>query len=775
MNFFDFFKKIAKSRWFDNFITIVILLAGVVVGLQTSQGLNHTYGFILNRLDEIILAIFVIEIIINVFAEGKRPWRFFYNSWHTFDLIIVLLCFIPYVFPESNTQFFAVLRLARILRLARLFEKVKNLKILLFALLKGIPKMSYVIILLFVLFYIYGVIGTDIFGKEGVPEFANLWLSMKSLFIVMFEGWSRYDDSEVINALIDNGQMSPITVFLYFVSFLFISAMIFLNLFIGIITSDMESVKAEEKRGKSKFYKTNHTIILGWSMSIFKIIQELVEANDSREKAYILVLADIPKEDMEFDISQNVKYLNTTKVVCRSGSPADLTDLKIINLWQARSIILLGDETKDESDLMILKSLIAIMNHTEDDQNEEMSILAEMHTQKMIKIAKSITNGKAIFFESQDFIARLIAQTSLQPYLSNIYEEITGFAGSELYIINPPKEIVGIAYKDLLFRYDASCPIGVISEHGKPIINPPLDYKILETDELILLAEDDSTIKLTNHNYEISNHEILEPVPFVNRAHKLLILGSNSKLPIILKEINDYLKVKSSVKIITSQETAADECFEFLHKEHNKKSISLDRISMDHISIDNLDISFKYGDIDDIEVLENELEGVDQVTLLSYFDEMNDVLQADAITLVTLIHLRSLSKSNKYKFSITTEIIDSHNHELINNPDVCDFIVSSKIISSILAQLSEQKELKKVFEVLFEADGAEIYLRPAKNYCTIGAKVNFATLLQSAILKNETAIGYILGGQTKTIVINPTKKHEFTISEDDTLVVLAED
>jgi len=265
---------------------------------------------------------------------------------------------IPLFFPNSNTEFVVVFRLARILRLARIFEKIKKLKLILNTLFRIIPSMVYVVILLILLFYVFGVITTDLFGKYASDEFGSLWLSMKSLFFISFEGWSLLYDSEGIQELFQSGFPEWIFVSI-FITFQFIAALIFLNLFIGIITSDMESVREDEKRGKSPIYSSGHTLILGWNEKIFSIIEELREANDSKESAEIVILADKDKNEMDFIIKDKFEGFSTTKVRTRSGNITHLEDLKLVNAWQSKSIIILNNG-EPGADYAVLKTIIAL-------------------------------------------------------------------------------------------------------------------------------------------------------------------------------------------------------------------------------------------------------------------------------------------------------------------------------------------------------------------------------------------------------------------------------
>ena len=109
------FKKVADAAWFQNTITFCILLAGIVVGIETYPSAVEAYGGPLHLINQIILWVFVAEIVVKVGAEGKKPWRYFYDPWNVFDFAIVAVCFMP-----IDAQYVAVLRLARLLRLLRL-------------------------------------------------------------------------------------------------------------------------------------------------------------------------------------------------------------------------------------------------------------------------------------------------------------------------------------------------------------------------------------------------------------------------------------------------------------------------------------------------------------------------------------------------------------------------------------------------------------------------------------------------------------------------------
>ncbi len=243
--------KIVNSLWFQNSIIGVILFAGVIVGLETSPYLMEQYGAILKVLDKVILSIFVLEIVMKMGAQGNRPWLYFHNPWNVFDFIIVAICVLPF-----NSQFVAVLRLARILRVLRLVTVLPRLQILVGALLKSIPSMGYVSMLLFLHFYVYAVMATFIFGKNDPLHFGSLGASLLTLFqVVTLEGWvevmriqmlgSAQFGYEGMEHLIVHSQAFPVGAPLFFISFIVIGGMIILNLFIGVIMNSMQESQAE--------------------------------------------------------------------------------------------------------------------------------------------------------------------------------------------------------------------------------------------------------------------------------------------------------------------------------------------------------------------------------------------------------------------------------------------------------------------------------------------------------------------------------------------------
>ncbi|MCR9143586.1 MAG: ion transporter [bacterium] len=248
-------KKITEAGWFQHTITGVILLAAVVVGLETYPDIVKAHYDLLHFLNQAILIIFIAEIAFKMIALFPRPLDFFKDPWNVFDFIIVAAALMP-----IDSQYVTVLRLARLLRVLRLVRAVPRLQVLVGALIKSIPSMGYVAILLFLMFYIYAVAATFLFGTNDPHHFRELPISFVSLFrAVTLEDWTDlmyiqmygcanygYVGSQV-EALCTNSQPMPVVGAAFFISFVLLGTMIFLNLFVGVILAGMDEAQAEQE------------------------------------------------------------------------------------------------------------------------------------------------------------------------------------------------------------------------------------------------------------------------------------------------------------------------------------------------------------------------------------------------------------------------------------------------------------------------------------------------------------------------------------------------
>jgi voltage-gated sodium channel len=251
-------QKIVRSNWFNRLILTLIIISGILVGLETYPRFypDTRVGSIILDIQDAILFVFVIEIAIKIIANGSKPWRYFRNPWNVFDFIIVAICFLPI------GRFAMVFRMARVLRALRLLTALPRLQVLVNALLKSIPSLGYVGILLLLHFYIYAVMGSFLFSQNDPVRFGNLQRSMMTLFQVLtLEGWNDVLNTQMLGSDVTYSEEwrqlpeaahrrsipKPAAAAAYFVSFILLGTMIMLNLFTGVIISSMQ--EAQDQKG----------------------------------------------------------------------------------------------------------------------------------------------------------------------------------------------------------------------------------------------------------------------------------------------------------------------------------------------------------------------------------------------------------------------------------------------------------------------------------------------------------------------------------------------
>jgi Trk K+ transport system NAD-binding subunit len=527
-----------------------------------------------------------------------------------------------------------------------------------------------------------------------------------------------------------------------------------ISILIGIISSGIDEKLDELKKGKSKVLEAEHTLILGWSEKIFSIIEQIIEANTNYKGRAIVILAEKDKVEMEDEIKAKISDFKTSKVIARSGNPLISSDIEVVNPNQARSIIILSPE-RGNADIFVIKSVLSFTNK-KNRKSEPFNIIAEIKEEDNLEAAEVAGNGEAVFVSTSNLISRITAQTCRQSGLSVIYSNLIQFEGDEIYF-QTQKEIIGKTYKEILGLYDTSSIIGFFTK-DQVLINPPMDTIFKQGDQIIAISEDDDTVILDGISEpEIKKQVFNELTITTNNIEKTLILGYNKNAKTIITELDQYVAPNSSVAILCEEE-----------------------INLNDISVTNQTVTSQFGKITNRKVLEEiQPENFDHIILLSNNDI--DIQESDAQTLICLLHLRNIGAKFNKSLSIISEMRDLRNREIGLVTQADDFIVGDNIISLMLSQLSENKDLKKVFDVLFEAEGSEIYLKPIERYIKTGENVNFYTLIERASMLNETAIGYRIYAQKDSsednfgIQINPKKSNEITFSSEDFLIVLSED
>jgi len=531
-----------------------------------------------------------------------------------------------------------------------------------------------------------------------------------------------------------------------------IGGLIIVASLIGIISGAFDSKVEELRKGRSKVLEKDHTLILGWNAKVFSIVSQICIANASRRRPIIVVLADKDKVEMEDELRAQVGKFGKTKIICRSGNPMNLTDLEIANPATARSIILLAADDSPDPDADVIKTALALTNNPR-RKTEQFHIVGALESSANLEAATLVGRDEAHWVLGDDLIGRITVQSCRQSGLSVVYSELLDFEGDEIYFTEQPA-LWGKSYFDAQLAFSDSTVMGVVKA-AVVQLNPPADTLYESGDMLIVIAEDDSAIRLTRPG--IPDAAALSKSKSVKSApERTLVLGYNAGLTRMLGELNEYVVTGSTVTVLADVPTP------------------------DFQEYNNLAVEFTRGDSTNRAVLDGlKVAGYNHIIVLAYKDGL-DTQRADSKTLITLLQLRDMEVRAGVDLNIVSEMLDDRNRELAEVTNADDFIVSDKLISLMLSQVSENKGLTHVFKDLFSSSGSEVYLVPVEEYVALGVDVSFYTVMEAARHRGETALGFRIaanayrGDRRYGVTVNPLKTEVHSFSAGDKIIVLAQ-
>ncbi|KAK7246904.1 hypothetical protein RIF29_41774 [Crotalaria pallida] len=563
--------------------------------------------------------------------------------------------------------------------------------------------------------------------------------------------------------------------------------MLIFAMMLGLV-SDAISEKVDSlRKGKCEVIERNHILILGWSDKLGSLLKQLAIANKSVGGGVIVVLAEKEKEEMEMDIAKLEFDFMGTSVICRSGSPLILADLKKVSVSKARAIIVLAsDENADQSDARALRVVLSLTGVKEGLTGHVVVEMSDLDNEPLVKLV----GGELIeTVVAHDVIGRLMIQCALQPGLAQIWEDILGFENAEFYIKKWP-EVDGLCFKEVLISFPDAIPCGVkvASDGGKIIINPDDSYVLRDGDEVLVIAEDDDTYAPA-------------PLPEVRKGlypripdppkypEKILFCGWRRDIDDMIMVLEAFLAPGSELWMFN----------EVPEKEREKK---LADGGLDVFGLENIKLVHREGNAVIRRHLESlPLETFDSILILADESVEDSVAHSDSRSLATLLLIRDIQsrrlpykdkKSTSMRLSgfshnswiremqqasdksiIISEILDSRTRNLVSVSRISDYVLSNELVSMALAMVAEDKQINRVLEELFAEEGNEMCIKPAEFYLFDQEELCFYDIMVRGRARREIVIGYRQANQERAI-INPSEKSvPRKWSLDDVFVVIA--
>ncbi|KAI5349017.1 hypothetical protein L3X38_001904 [Prunus dulcis] len=560
--------------------------------------------------------------------------------------------------------------------------------------------------------------------------------------------------------------------------------MLIFAMMLGLVSDAISEKFDSLRKGRSKVVEQNHTLILGWSDKLGSLLNQLAIANESLGGGIVVVMAERDKEEMELDIAKMEFNFKGTSVICRSGSPLILADLKKVSVSKARAIIILAEDgNADQSDARALRTVLSLTGVKEGLRGHIVVELSDLDNEVLVKLVGGDLVETVV---AHDVIGRLMIQCARQPGLAQIWEDILGFENCEFYI-KRWSQLDGMHFEDVLISYPDAIPCGikVASLGGKIILNPDDSYVLQEGDEVLVIAEDDDTYAPA-------------PLPMVWRgslpkdfivpksAERILFCGWRRDMEDMIMVLDAFLAPSSELWMFN----------EVAEKEREKKLIDG---GLDISRLVNITLVNREGNAVIRRHLESlPLQSFDSILILADESVEDSAIQADSRSLATLLLIRDIQAKRlpmvthvqRGSFSqgswigemqqasdksvIISEILDPRTKNLLSMSKISDYVLSNELVSMALAMVAEDRQINDVLEELFAEEGNELQIRQADLYLREGEELSFYEVLLRARQRREVMIGYRLADAERAVINPPSKSKRRRWSVKDVFVVIAE-
>ena len=635
-----------------------------------------------------------------------------------------------------------------------------------------------------------------------------------ALLAVMFGGQDSLSKSlwDTMNHTFDPGVLSGDTgsrIFLFLMLLATLIGVFFLAMLIGLINDGIQSRVANMSKGIEAVVETDHVVILGFNESTFIIIGELIEAyrNQGRRRNAVVVMDQLPKEEMDDRIRIEFPDPGNLIIVCRSGSICSRKDLQRCSIETCKSVIITAYH-----DFETIKSILACtksLNESEQSGNSKAYITSVIYGRENEYAARiagddtsesddlfSVKNDRLELLMMENTVSKIMTHTCRHNGLSQVFTEIFNFSGHEFYIARPEmnEKLYEAARGKTIRQINRILPgaiaFGIIQKDGSVLIADPNIVVLGEGCQLLLLQEDDDKV-IPSEEKPISYTPPTEL--YVPEPSSILIIGCNEKLPYILREMCDYLTPGTMVYLASEPEELdhwlTDDVIEDMLEKDIDSAIKVRR--KDKLQQGGTGGRKKAVRIDDHKYIHALLDECrPQYVLTLSPDELDDT-KADEKALKILLYCKNYMDTHPdANFGITCEMRSVENQLLAQGTMASDFVISRSIASLMMSQIAENRELREVFEDLLSSEGFEIYMKPAKYYIDLcdGKPVDIFSVQDAVAEKGEIFIGYKKAARTgepeseeeKLILLNPAKMDnkavkEYSFLPEDEFVVLAED
>jgi hypothetical protein len=556
------------------------------------------------------------------------------------------------------------------------------------------------------------------------------------------------------------------------------AGLIFFSALVAFISNRFEQKLGELRKGKSAVMEHGHTLILGFDVQALEIIRQLIIAGRHQKNGAIVVVSEMDKMEMDDYLADQITGRGKTRIITRSGNISNTAFIRKMSISDARSVIIMNranvidtPKKRDKGDARVLETIVAVVAAA--GESYLPPIVAQLHSAKNMNLAENIAPGRVSIIDTNDILACILVYTSLNPGLALVYSNLVGFKRPGIYFYRPPSGWKGHSFGKLQFHFIHSVLMGFRSASGKIQLNPSPDHMPADEDDGIFLAASQSAIRFYPKQVITPRKQDF----FIKKSRivieKQLIVGWNSKIITTVHEYAKSMRDGSRIDVVVQKDneamrTVIGELHDFYSSERNIR------------------IRLLAGDIYENKFLD-ELQPVAYNNVVILAEELGQVEEVDLRSISRLLAFRHYFREQHRKTgapvttNLITEIIDSEKPEVFSCAGAGDYLIPHKIVSEIMAQISQTPDLKRVYSDIFNEECMEIYVKPAELFfLDIPLRVTFADCMEAAQLRREVCLGVKIGKEAADpdrnygLYLPPDKNVVFELGKQDALVTVAE-
>lgn len=509
---------------------------------------------------------------------------------------------------------------------------------------------------------------------------------------------------------------------------------------IGIIANGVEDRVDSMRRGRSFVIESGHLVVVGGTARLPMVIRQLALANEGRPRRTIVVLADLDPGGLHEDVREQLRDLEGTRVVYRSGDPTRRADLEIVRPGRSSGIVVLADGV---SDVAAVKTVLAITSEL--DGRQDIPVVVELADQRTAALLADACPGVEPIVP-EEAMGRIAAFALRQRGLSHVVLALTEASGANIHVVERP-DVIGLRFGEVVGRYENAIPLGRFGADGSVELNPPPEREMERGDRIIVISTGDELLERSDARGGRRQAPVA-PIPSHVEVEHVAVLGWNELGALLVEGWAVAASPESTVEIF-----------------HDGQRLDTSRIVAPDVGV--------AAQITPLDRLSDVFSTRRRSTVIVLASRDLDATEADARTIVAVRTLQRLSRmESKSTTRFVVELRDPDNAELLDLDGSDDYIVSTAFAGQFVAQLVEQPERRRILLQMYGAGGPTLRLIGSEQLGVAGPK-RFSDIVDSAYRAGAVAIGWRTSSTNGAeLVLGPSASSPVTLGPGDEVVIV---